>query len=123
MSAPVRSWLVGKLPADVRLAIDRIAAAPDVVHVAIMPDVHLASEVCVGTIVATSRLIYPAAVGSDIGCGMAAVAINADASLMRDEAAGRQLLRDLSEAIPPIRRHRPLEMPGSLASASLSHPA
>src|SRR5689334_2343582 len=123
MSAPVHLWIAAKLPADVRRAIDRVAAAPDVLHVAIMPDVHLASEVCVGTVVATSRLIYPDAAGSDIGCGMAAVAVNGDASLLRDAEVARGILRDLTEAIPPIRRHRPAAMPQSLAGPSLSDPA
>ena len=60
---------------DVSEAIDRLRTAPDVQHVAVMPDVHLAADVCIGVVVATSHLIYPQAVGSDIGCGMLAVAL------------------------------------------------
>ena len=56
-------------------SIERLCRADDVRHVAVMPDVHLANEVCVGVAMATQRLIYPAAVGSDIGCGMAAIGV------------------------------------------------
>lgn len=46
--APVSAWLAEPMDADVKRAIDRIARAPDVVRVAVMPDVHLAESVCVG---------------------------------------------------------------------------
>src|SRR4051812_30378755 len=42
-------------------------------HVAAMPDVHAGIGATVGTVVATKGAIIPAAVGVDIGCGMAAV--------------------------------------------------
>jgi tRNA-splicing ligase RtcB len=44
---------------DVSEAIDRLRHAADVQHVAVMPDVHLAADVCIGVVVATSRMIYP----------------------------------------------------------------
>ncbi|WP_437194575.1 RtcB family protein [Planctomicrobium sp. SH527] len=59
--------------------------ADDVQHVAVMPDVHLSKQVCVGIALATTELTYPAAVGSDIGCGMAAIAVEADSNLLSDE--------------------------------------
>ena len=49
-----------------------------------MPDVHLAAEVCIGVVVATSHLIYPQAVGGDIGCGMLAVAVDVEASALKN---------------------------------------
>lgn len=42
-------------------------------HVAAMPDVHLGMGATVGSVVPTRQAIVPAAVGVDIGCGMAAV--------------------------------------------------
>ena len=42
-------------------------------HVALMPDVHLGKGALVGSVLATRDAIIPAAVGVDIGCGMAAV--------------------------------------------------
>jgi tRNA-splicing ligase RtcB len=38
-----------------------------------MPDVHLGKGALVGSVIATKEAIIPAAVGVDIGCGMAAV--------------------------------------------------
>jgi tRNA-splicing ligase RtcB len=89
-----------------------------------MPDVHLARDVCVGTAMATRRLVYPAAVGGDIGCGMLAIAFDAPADLLRDAASAGGLLRGLGEQIPAQRRHRSrtLAMPADLNSADLSHP-
>lgn len=117
----VRTWLADPMPPEVQRAVARIARAPDVRHVAIMPDVHLARDVCVGTVVATSHLLYPAAVGSDIGCGIAAIAFDLDASAISD-ATARQLFDALSTAVP-IHRHRSTALPSELLEPSLSHPA
>jgi len=78
--APVRTWLAAPMGHDVSEAIERLRRAPDVQQIAVMPDVHLASDVCIGIAVATSNLIYPQAVGGDIGCGMLAVGLDADAA-------------------------------------------
>src|SRR4051812_11469558 len=54
--------------------LKRISALPFIFHhVAAMPDVHLGVGATVGTVVATKGAVIPAAVGVDIGCGMAAV--------------------------------------------------
>lgn len=55
-----------------------------------MPDVHLAAEVCIGVVVAKSHLIYPQAVGGDIGCGMLAVAVNMEAAALSPRVTGRR---------------------------------
>src|SRR5262245_42032169 len=60
-------------------AIDQllnIANLPGVVHVKAMPDVHLGKGATVGSVIATENIVSPAAVGVDIGCGMAAVRTN-----------------------------------------------
>ena len=69
----MQSWLVAPLNDEVSSAISRLRRAPDVRRVAVMPDVHLAEDVCVGVAVATADLLYPQAVGGDIGCGMLAI--------------------------------------------------
>jgi hypothetical protein len=69
---------------DVSEAIERLRRAPDVQQIAVMPDVHLAADVCVGVIVAASHLIYPQAVGGDIGCGMLAVGFDVEATALED---------------------------------------
>lgn len=102
--APIRSWLAEPLSHEVRLAIERLARADDVVQVAVMPDVHLAAGVCVGNVVATTRLIYPQAVGADIGCGMLAAAFDAGADLLRRPRNAERLLDALRRAVPIMRQ-------------------
>ena len=123
--AVVRRWLAGPLPSDVALAIDRLARTDDVRHVAVMPDVHLSHEVCTGTVVATRRLLYPHAVGNDIGCGMAAVRFHADASILADEQAAAKVLAGLYRTVPTIRHARGSlrdQLPDVLQSTALSDP-
>ena len=52
---PVRTWLTAPMKRDVSEAIERLRRAPDVQRVAVMPDVHLATDVCIGVVVATSE--------------------------------------------------------------------
>jgi tRNA-splicing ligase RtcB len=109
----------------VRRALDRARRADDVVRLAVMPDVHLATDVCVGTAMATRRLVYPAAVGGDIGCGMLAVRFDAPADVLADPARAGAVLRAIGERAPSRRRHRAatLPLPQDCAVSDLSHPA
>src|SRR5215212_11472150 len=53
---------------------ERTAAMPFIhPHMALMPDAHLGKGATVGSVIPTVGAIIPAAVGVDIGCGMAAV--------------------------------------------------
>lgn len=45
-------------------------------HVAAMPDVHYGKGATVGSVIAMKDAVCPAAVGVDIGCGMAAIQTN-----------------------------------------------
>jgi tRNA-splicing ligase RtcB len=119
-AASSKAWLAEPLPREVSQSIDRLRACDDVAAVAIMPDVHLAREVCVGAVVATRRLIYPAAVGGDIGCGMAAIAFDADAALVDNERAAASVLSGLYELVPANKHRRPRDFPPSLHEKSLS---
>jgi len=73
-------------------ALERLRRAPDVQQIAVMPDVHLAAEVCIGVVIATSQMIYPQAVGGDIGCGMLAVAADAEAAALKNPRASSQIV-------------------------------
>lgn len=121
--APLRSWLVAPLEQDVSEALQRLRCAPDVRQIAVMPDVHLATDMCIGVVIATSNLIYPQAVGGDIGCGMLAVAVDLEASVLKDPKIAAQLLNELGRKIPARRRNRNsiLAQPAELANDSLSH--
>src|SRR3954454_15275819 len=96
--ASIWQWLAEPMPKDVRLAIDRVAKTDDVRHVAVMPDVHLANEVCNGLVVATGHCLFPQAVGSDIGCGMAAIRFDGSTQVLADEKAAAGLLSGLYRA-------------------------
>ena len=94
------------------------------VHVAVLPDVHLARDVCVGTAMATVGWVYPSAVGGDIGCGIMSVGFDADgADLVRDPARAGAILRRIGQAVPTHRRHRrhARPLPPGLADTPLSH--
>lgn len=54
-------------------------------HIALMPDAHLGYGATVGSVIPTVGAIIPAAVGVDIGCGMAAVQTGFVASDLPDD--------------------------------------
>src|SRR5688572_25398622 len=58
-------------------------------HVAVMPDCHYGKGATVGTVLATTGAIIPAAVGVDIGCGMIAVRTPLKRADIPDPAAVR----------------------------------
>ena len=118
----ITQWLAGKTSAPAQRLIDRLARSDDIVRLAIMPDVHAAAEVCVGTVMATTHLIYPTAVGGDIGCGMAAVAFDACADFLSSEAAASQLYQALYRHVPTNRHAQPRTLPQPLIAAPLSDP-
>jgi tRNA-splicing ligase RtcB (3'-phosphate/5'-hydroxy nucleic acid ligase) len=120
---PLHSWLVDPLQGEVYEAIERLRRAPDVQHVAVMPDVHLAADVCIGVAIATTHLIYPQAVGGDIGCGILAVPFDVSAERLGDPATAGEVLAKLSSAVPARRwnRRSMIVAPPDVAT-SLSHP-
>lgn len=125
MSTPrIEKWLCEPLPKDVSQSLARLAAADDVQRIAVMPDVHLSGDVCVGLAVATNRLIYPAAVGGDIGCGMAAVAGNESAGTLQNGNIAARLLAALGRRVPAMRHSRATmpELAAALARRPLSDP-
>ena len=111
---PIHGWLTGPLPADVVRSLERLGRAADVCRMAVMPDVHRAGEVCVGVALATGGLVYPAAVGGDIGCGMTAVRFDTRrASRLVDEAPSayrdiRAVMRAQRELTAICRELKPL---------------
>lgn len=121
--AALQIWAAGPLPPDVAKSAERLRQAEDVRHVVLLPDVHLAKEVCVGAVIATRRLIYPAAVGGDIGCGMAAVAVNAASDLIDGDRLAARLLAALYQFVPSNRHRARQDWPASLANVVLSDTA
>ena len=108
------AWLPGPLDAPARAAIDRLAATADVRAVAIMPDAHLAGEVCVGTVVATRSTLLPEAIGGDIGCGVLAQRFDGEAAVLRDEHVAARIMAGLYQMVPEARHVRRRVLPERL---------
>lgn len=72
-------------------------------HIAVMPDVHWGRGSTIGSVIPTDSAIIPAAVGVDIGCGMAAV---------RTSLRGGDLPESLKEIRHSIERSVPLGASG-----------
>lgn len=96
---PVLSWANHALgPEETKMARN-VASLPFVFkHVALMPDVHLGKGALVGSVIATKEAIIPAAVGVDIGCGMAAIKTAFKASQL--EGKLKRIRLDIEAAIP-----------------------
>src|SRR5438874_4238772 len=67
-------------------------------HVAAMADVHYGKGATVGSVIAMKDAVSPAAVGVDIGCGMAAVRTSLTASDLPDDL--KAIRSDVERAIP-----------------------
>ncbi|HEY9764047.1 MAG TPA: RtcB family protein [Trichocoleus sp.] len=96
---PVLSWASHDLgPQESKMARN-VASLPFVYkHVALMPDVHLGKGALVGSVLATKDAIIPAAVGVDIGCGMAAVQTPYTAAQL--EGKHKQIRKAIEAAVP-----------------------
>lgn len=97
---PIRMWAT---PHEVEPAalkqLKAMASLPWVAHhVAVMPDVHVGRGATVGSVLALRDAIAPAAVGVDIGCGMAAVETDLTANRLPDNL--RKLRLAIEAAIP-----------------------
>ena len=101
--APLHRWVAEPPPREVAEALERLRRGEDVARVAVMPDVHLAEDVCVGTVLATHHTIVPAAVGGDIGCGMAALGLDGSADRLAGASDAAAVLAGLQRAIPALR--------------------
>lgn len=118
--ADLESWLTEPLSPAVAESVSRLRAADGVTKVCLMPDVHLSSEVCVGAVVATEDVIYPQAVGGDIGCGMAALSFDLEAAAIDNERVAGQLLAGLYQAVPSNKHREARRIPETLIVDCLS---
>ncbi len=86
-ATPIKGWVHGvPLEPQAHEQLRNIASIPFVgPWVAVMPDVHLGKGATVGSVIPTRGAIIPAAVGVDIGCGMAAVRTTLRASDLPDD--------------------------------------
>lgn len=95
---PVKIW-TDEIDHEALAQMRRVASLPFIFkHVAAMPDVHLGKGATVGSVIATTDAVIPAAVGVDIGCGMNAVRLSVNARELPDNLA--PIRRDIEACIP-----------------------
>ena len=96
---PVLSWADHDLASAEMQMAKNVASLPFVYkHVALMPDVHLGKGALVGSVIATEDAVIPAAVGVDIGCGMAAIKTPYQAAQL--EGKLQQIRSEIEATIP-----------------------
>ncbi|PSF35141.1 RNA-splicing ligase RtcB [Aphanothece hegewaldii CCALA 016] len=98
-ASPILSWAGHDLaPKETQMA-KNVASLPFVYkHVALMPDVHLGKGALVGSVIATKDAVIPAAVGVDVGCGMAALKMPFHGDQL--ERKLKKIRLEIEEAIP-----------------------
>jgi tRNA-splicing ligase RtcB (3'-phosphate/5'-hydroxy nucleic acid ligase) len=98
--APIRAWVKGvPFEPEAEKQLRNAAQLPFIFRwIAAMPDVHMGIGATVGSVIPTKGAIIPAAVGVDIGCGMAAVRTTLTASDLPDDL---KALRSAIEAAVP----------------------
>jgi tRNA-splicing ligase RtcB (3'-phosphate/5'-hydroxy nucleic acid ligase) len=99
-TVPVKLWTrVEEIESQALDQLRNAASLPWVAHhVAVMPDVHFGKGATVGSVIAMRGAVAPAAVGVDIGCGMAAVKTSLTARKLPDDL--KKLRLALEKAIP-----------------------
>lgn len=112
--APVKMWLPEPEADAAALAqLRNIASLPWVHGVRVMPDVHLGIGATVGSVIAMRGAVSPAAVGVDIGCGVAALRTD----LVEEDLEDLGALRSAIEAVVPVGFH---EHPEPLSASKLA---
>jgi len=99
-NVPIELWApIEEVDTQVITQLKNVAALPWVAHhVAVMPDVHLGKGATVGSVIAMHGAVAPAAVGVDIGCGMAAVKTSLTSKDLPDDL--RRVRLEIENAIP-----------------------
>jgi tRNA-splicing ligase RtcB len=99
-NVPIKLWApLEEVDSKVIAQLKNVAALPWVAHhVAVMADVHAGRGATVGSVIAMHGAVAPAAVGVDIGCGMAAVETSLRAEDLPENL--RALRNGIERAIP-----------------------
>jgi tRNA-splicing ligase RtcB (3'-phosphate/5'-hydroxy nucleic acid ligase) len=105
-NVPIKAWTQGvPFEADAEAQLRKLASLP-FIHkwIAVMPDVHAGIGATVGSVIACTKAVIPAAVGVDIGCGMMAVKTSLVAEQLPDDL--RALRTAIEAAVPHGRTDR-----------------
>ena len=97
-SVPIKIW-TDDIEEEAEKQLLQLASMPFVYkHVAVMPDVHAGRGSTIGTVYVSKDVIIPAAVGVDIGCGMAAVQTPFQLGLLEGKLS--DLRRAIERSVP-----------------------
>ena len=98
--AHIKAWTRGvPIEESALKQLKNVASLPFIhKHLAVMPEVHWGMGATVGSVIPTVGAIIPAAVGVDIGCGMAATRLSIRAEHLPDSLAA---VRSAIEAAVP----------------------
>lgn len=66
-------------------------------HIAIMPDAHAGYGVPIGSVLATTEIVVPNAVGVDIGCGMCAAKLD---TKIPEQKSLSTIIREIKKKVP-----------------------
>ncbi|TDF37210.1 RtcB family protein [Alteromonadaceae bacterium M269] len=118
--ATFKHWLSEKTSKELDEQSKKLLHAKDVRHVRLMADAHLANDVCVGCVLATKTLLYPAAVGGDIGCGMLAAEVDLNSDDI-DASTAENIFAHLKTNVPIQAQRKPhfVDSIGKLSSDKL----
>ena len=110
---PVKIWTDEVSPQALE-QMRKVASLPFIhKHVAGMPDIHLGKGATIGSVIATTDAIIPAAVGVDIGCGMNAVQLTLKATDLPDNLLP---IRHSIEKVIPLgagKEHKEAQLSGN----------
>lgn len=97
---PIKAWVQGVPVESEALTQLKNTASLRIIykHLAVMPDVHFGMGATVGSVIPTIGAVIPAAVGVDIGCGMAAVRTNLKASDLPEDL--KNIRREIEARVP-----------------------
>ena len=98
---PIKSWTIG-VPVEAAAwdQLKNVARMPFIYrHVAAMPDVHWGMGATVGSVIPTKGAVIPAAVGVDLGCGVAAVRLDGARAEHLPESLG-QIRSEIEHTVP-----------------------
>lgn len=100
--APVKMWLPEwEIEGEALSQLRNIADLPWVHGLRVMPDCHFGKGATVGSVIAMRGAVSPAAVGVDIGCGVAALRTN----LVEEDLEDLHALRSAIESAIPVGFH------------------
>lgn len=93
-------WVSIELEAQQQMI--KVLAMPELVSLAIMPDVHAGYDLCIGGVAQLDGVVSPSFVGYDIGCGMCHVNTGKTLNDLGLEKSGRRqkLFERIQEAVP-----------------------